>query len=216
MNINFEKVNSTYQAEIKLSGVSAIHIERTKPGIFYIEKSHSENGGYVDATDNNKSLMRNILDFTVTDDVYPVYLRMTSTVPVDLAMASDDVKQIGDSIQWVKVGNSEMWFVFVKNDQKLYPIYYERKSTKWVDAYVSIVPEKTNFASILAEQYNDDLFPLDMFFVENEEMDIKSKFEQLTGYTLCAPEEALKSTESLRNSFLEAMDQCETYETYEL
>lgn len=83
MTITFEKKGSMYVAETSVSGDFAVHAKLKGKGIFTISKSVVDDGEYAKAW---SEVADGCYDRAFKDGVYPLYLRITSTVEVENAV----------------------------------------------------------------------------------------------------------------------------------
>lgn len=217
MNINFEKKDGTYQAEVKLSDASAIHVERIKDGSFVIEQRHSTSGQYAPLFNDNKKFNTPVIDFTVKDDAYPICLKLTSSSEVVFAEGSENVQQIC----------TDGWFCIIQDFydvQQCIPFFKDANGVLHPICYQYGIESEGSylFTDILYYIDNEYKWSSELLKEDPEETDfnpvqfdeLKQQwvlFKQLTGvtYSLCSEEDVIESTEDTRASFVEVKDTCE-------
>lgn len=83
--ITFTKQGDLYVGTATLTKQSALHIERSAEGAFNVYQSHVENGVKAPVKDIDDLFEGLVLDTTIEDDVYPIYLQFTSTSSITKA-----------------------------------------------------------------------------------------------------------------------------------
>ncbi len=87
--ITFNKVGSEYVAEFTANGTFALHIERAKAGYIKVEQSSVQGGGYAPVLTFPDLRNHNVVDVTLSGDVFPMYMKVTCETQPSTAVVTE-------------------------------------------------------------------------------------------------------------------------------
>lgn len=82
MKIQFEKAKDKYIGFAQITDVCAIHVVRTDSGRFDIFQSHVDDGNYAAVQESTNVLYPKVVDLTLEEKVFPLYLKFVSDTEV--------------------------------------------------------------------------------------------------------------------------------------